>query len=68
MSECSYKPRVYWLSCLAVIGGWLTATVQGLFVVLSIDFTSDVHRSVIAKQDWEKRFVQYLLNMIMTFN
>lgn len=57
MPVCESKPRVYWIACAAVAGGWFTTVIQGIFVYSTFDFTTPEHRAIITKHDWEKRFV-----------
>lgn len=53
---CESHPRLYWIACTAVAGGWITSAFQVIFIIRMFDFSSPEHRAVITKHDWEKRW------------
>ncbi|XP_052787526.1 diacylglycerol lipase-beta-like [Mya arenaria] len=54
------QPRVYWIACLAVVGGWVTCFIQAIFILTTFEFTSAEHKPVISKHDWETRWQNVL--------
>lgn len=56
MPVCDSQPRVYFVACIAVVGGWMTFFVQTLLIFTAFNLTNRGHQAIISKHDWDARW------------